>query len=204
MAIVRAAIPVVGVTWLRWPLAVVMFWFWLELALLAVDTVILLLRDGLAANLFETVLVLAACFVPLAFLTFVALQVFTSVATWAGAFAWLLDVLDTRSIRVAVALQALLAIVFAFVRSDVDGDGRWRPSDQLELLGNRLLVLVIAGAVVGGALALTGIGAPGSGKTTANTIAVCTVALVWLFGDATPARFNRFARLFRAAGKRKR
>lgn len=198
-AIARAAIPIVGVTWLGWPIAVVAFYFWLELVLLAIDSSILILRDGHAANAFEVVLILAAHFVPLAFFTLVAAQVFTSIHGWSDALAWVREVLDTGGIRIAVALQVVVAIVFAFARStDEGGSGQ-----HLELLGNRLLVLAVAALVVGAVMALAGIGAPGPGRTLANALAVWTVALVWLFGDASPGRFNRFARLFHG-GKRRR
>ncbi len=200
-ALVRAALPIVGVVWLRWPLATVLFYYWIELALLAADSYILFLREGHAGNLFEGLLGALAMFAPVVILAATLAPV--DVRNYPAVSEYVLGLLETPGMRAALALQVLVAIVFAIVR-DVNGPGgEDRLSKQMQLMLDRFTALVLVAFVVGLVLAGTGIGMPETGNTRANAIAVSTVSLVWLFSDVSPARLHQMTSFLYEKGRSK-
>lgn len=197
-AFMRAAIPVLGVAWLGWPLASVLFYAWLELTLISLDTVILSLRERLAGNLFEVVLICGMVMMPVTMIAWYA----TLGLDWGERLDYLLGLLHGTSVRIAVALQVLIAIVYAIIRELEDEAEGWRFSAQLDLVQNRVLVLLVLALPLTGLFEASGIGMPGDGNTLANTVAVIAVAVVWLPSDLFPERFNRIVNAVLAATKR--
>ncbi|HET7844338.1 MAG TPA: hypothetical protein VFL14_09325 [Xanthomonadales bacterium] len=192
-ALARAAIPIVGVTRFGWPLPVILFYFWIELALLALDTLILYVREGHASNVIELLLGVLAFFVPV----FALLHFMLPDMSWPEAYRYLAGLLDTRGMRVAVALQVVVALVHALAKKLDDPEGNWLLGAQIDLLIGRFFVTILLGGLVLGVLSLAGIGMPGPGRNLANALVVTTVALVWAFGDANPELFNRCATFLR-------
>lgn len=193
-ALVRAALPIVGVVVLRWPLPVVLFYYWLELALLAADSYILFLREGHAGNAIEGVLGALAIFAPVAIIAYYATF---DLMTLSARIDYVLGLLDTPGLRVAVVLQVLVAIAFALVRAVDDTPGAFRLGKQMDLVLDRFLAILLAALAVGGLLTATGIGLPGTGNPLANAIAVSTISLVWLFSDLSPERLHRLTSIVR-------
>ena len=201
-ALVRAALPIVGVVWLRWPLASILFFYWIELALLSTDSYILFLRDMRGvASLFEMLLGAMAVFAPVTIIGVVAMQDLSSPAEHID---FVLALLDTPGTRASVALQVLVTVVFAVLRGSNGPDGRDRFSNQLYLVTNRFLAVIVAALLVVIMFVVTGIERPEAGGTFANALAVSVVSLVWLFSDLSPERFHRLMSVLYVKVRRRR
>lgn len=197
-AVARASIPVAGVAWLGWPLLTILFYAWLELVLVSLDTAILGVRDRLGGDLFEIVLICAAVMMPVTVIAWYA----TVGLGWAGRIDYVLGVMQATSVRVAVALQVLVAVVYAIVREVEDDAEGWRFGEQMDLVQNRVLTLVLLALPLSALLAWSGLGMPGAENRGANTVAVLAVSAVWLVSDLMPERFNRAFAAVLATGKR--
>jgi hypothetical protein len=186
-AAVGAAIPIIGVVWWKWPLPVVLFYFWLELALVSLDTMIFAVRDRAAGDPIEFVLIGMFVFAPVVVIAWFA----TVHLSWPGKIDYALGMVQTPGMRLAIALQLVVVVTVAIAR-----DLRRLKSNPLlmhmELVYNRVFVLVLVAAALTPILLRTGIGMPGSGNSMANIIAVSAVALVWMLSDLVPQRLDRW------------
>ena len=186
-AAVGAAIPVVGVVWWAWPLSVVLFYYWLELALVSLDTMIFAIRDRAAGDAVEFVLIGVFVFAPIVVIAWFA----TLHLSWPGKIDYALGLIDTPGMRLAIALQIVVVVAAAIVR-DLRRLDRNPLLMHTEVVCNRVLLLVLVAAVLTPILLHTGIGMPGARNPHANIIAVSAVALVWMLSDLMPQRLDRW------------
>jgi hypothetical protein len=197
LAVIRAAVPIVGVFLLGWKLGNVLFFFWFELVTAGLYVPLVGLRElaarartGKVRWLGEGGFILVAAQIPALIVAVIVMNMVGADETWAHVS----GLVAQPDMRLSMVMQLMLAVAGALAWSperDPEAEG---VGSVIELQFSRMIVVgasLLPMLLV--VLLVFALAPPPLAKVAAERTIVVVYAILWAAGDAAPERFHRFA-----------
>ena len=196
LALIRGAVPIVGVMHYYWPAHYVGFYFWIELVMLGLFFSVVTLRewwrDRVPQFALKVPIVLVVWQVP-AIITGVCLTL--DLKGVPARFAYLLELLHDPSLRASALIQAGVTVASGFAWNYQHRDSEAKLDLMGRTSGSRLATTLAAGGIGLAAVAVycaaNDVGDFRTGRLYA-LVSAWVVGITWAASDAFPQQFNRF------------